>query len=142
MKVVIDTNVFVSSFINPHGAPRKVLSLWHAGEIQLCLCKEILDEYVTVLDRLGVIDQEDLRELLALFRSRWQMVFTVIDGDLQVVAADPADDKFLECALKSGADCIVSGDKHLKDLGSYRAIPVLAPADFLRAIQAPQAEPT
>ncbi len=135
MKVVIDTNVFISSFISPQGTPRKVIDLWHAGQIQLCLCAEILDEYVVVLDRLGACDKSELAELLALFRSQWNLVFVVIDGDLHVVEADSADDKFVECAIKSGANYIVSGDRHLKALGVYGAISILSPSEFLRMVR-------
>jgi putative PIN family toxin of toxin-antitoxin system len=135
VKVVIDTNVFISSFISPQGAPRKVIDLWHSGRIQLCLCAEILDEYLVVLDRLGVIGEGELRDLLGLFRSQWNLVFVVIDGGLHVVEADPADDKFVECAVKSGANFIVSGDKHLKALKVYGAIPILSPSEFLKSTE-------
>lgn len=135
MKVVIDTNVFISSFISPQGAPRQVINLWLTGQIQLCLCAEILDEYVTVLDRLGVASANELKDLLALFRAHWNLVFAVIDGDLRVIEADSADDKFLECAVKSGADYIVAGDKHLKALGRYGTIPIRPPPEFLKCIE-------
>ncbi|MEW6201083.1 MAG: putative toxin-antitoxin system toxin component, PIN family, partial [bacterium] len=42
MKVVIDTNVFVSSFFG--GNPRRIIDLWSKGKITLCLSKDILDE--------------------------------------------------------------------------------------------------
>ena len=52
IKVVIDTNVFISSFFG--GNPKKVIDLWKKGEIKLCLSREIVDEYVEVLKRLGL----------------------------------------------------------------------------------------
>lgn len=54
-----------------------------------------------------------------------------ITGDLHVVAQDPDDDKFIECALIAGAAAIVSGDHHLLDLGKYEGIPILSAAEFI-----------
>ena len=44
---------------------------------------------------------------------------------------DPKDNKFLEAALAGEADCIVSGDADLLDMGSFEEIPILRPAEFL-----------
>ncbi len=131
MKIVIDTNVFVSSFLNPSGSPRAIIDLWKNGTVTLCLCAEILAEYIDVLGRFR-IPPADLKDLLELFRSRQYIAFTVIAGDLTVTDSDPADDKFLECALVSSAKYIVSGDKHLLALGGYAGIDIVKPADFVR----------
>jgi predicted nucleic acid-binding protein len=52
-----------------------------------------------------------------------------------VVAADPDDDAGLECALAADAAIVVSGDAHLLELGPWRHIRILSPADGLRAIE-------
>ncbi|MFN3740796.1 MAG: putative toxin-antitoxin system toxin component, PIN family [Thermodesulfovibrionales bacterium] len=62
MRVVIDTNVFVSSFFG--GKPKKVIDLWKDGKISLCLSKGILDEYIEVLIRLGMKEEKELEALL------------------------------------------------------------------------------
>jgi len=102
VKIVIDTNVFVSSFLNPSGSPRALIDLWKKGQVTLCLCAEILTEYIDVLGRFR-IPPADLKNLLELFKSRQFMEFVVISSDLQVVPVVPADNKFIECALVSGA---------------------------------------
>ena len=51
--------------------------------------------------------------------------------DLHMVADDPDDDKFIECALAAGASLIVSGDYHLLDLGEYEGVRVLSAAEFV-----------
>jgi putative PIN family toxin of toxin-antitoxin system len=131
VKVVIDTNVFVSSFLNPKGTPRQIIDLWKSGLVTLCLCAEILAEYLEVLSRFGLAGEPELRELLHLFKGRQGIDFVVIDNDLRAIEADPADDKFLECALKARAACIVSGDKHLKVLQVYEGVPILSPSEFM-----------
>lgn len=50
---------------------------------------------------------------------------------LHVVADDPDDDKFLDCAVAAQAEIIVSGDEHLLSLGSFQGIQILTPAAFV-----------
>ncbi len=135
MKIVIDTNVFVSSFLNPKGTPRQIVDLWKNGSVTLCICAEILAEYLEVLSRFGLAGEPELRELLELFKSRQGIDFVVIDNDLHIIEADPADDKFLECALKGRAACIVSGDKHLKGLQLYEGVPILSPYEYMCSLR-------
>lgn len=61
----------------------------------------------------------------------WELVPDGALPSLRHVAADPADDRVLECAVAAQADYIVSGDKHLLNLRNFGKIPILAPADFL-----------
>jgi predicted nucleic acid-binding protein len=53
---------------------------------------------------------------------------------LQVVTADPDDDRVLECAVAGNADLIVSNDRHLRNLGSFRDIAIVTGADFRRIL--------
>jgi len=111
MKVVLDTNVFVSSFFG--GNPRKIVDLWKTGEITLCLSQPIINEYVEVLRRLGLQDEREMEELLGLFANGFHLIFTARTPRLHVVEQDTDDDKFIECAVSLKADYIVSGDKSL-----------------------------
>ena len=54
-----------------------------------------------------------------------------------VVLDDPSDDIFLECAVGGGADCIVSGDKHLLGMSAYSGIPIVKPRDFVQRFLGP-----
>jgi putative PIN family toxin of toxin-antitoxin system len=129
MKAVIDTNVFVSSFFG--GKPKQVIDCWKQGRISLCLSAGILDEYVRVLQVLGLGSGTELEELLKLLASSQNIEFTRKTPRLKVVKKDPDDDKFIECAVALKADLIVSGDKSLLAVGKYQGIPILSPADFL-----------
>lgn len=95
MRVVLDTNVFVSSFFG--GKPRAIIDLWKAGDITLCLSKPIIEEYVEVLRRMGLQTERELDELLSLFAHGFHVVFTAKTPDLHIVEEDPDDDKFIEC---------------------------------------------
>ena len=129
IKVVLDTNVFVSSFFG--GNPRKIVDLWKNGEITLCLSKTIIDEYIEVLKRLGLQNENELEELLNLFARGFNVIFTAKTPELDVVKEDPDDDKFIECAVALNTKYIITGDKALTSIQNYMGIAILNPKDFL-----------
>jgi len=129
MKVVIDTNVFVSSFFG--GNPRKVIDLWKDGKITLCLSRAILDEYVQVLQTIGLEDEIEMEELLSLFARGVNLLFTSRTPRIRAVQGDASDDKFIECAVALKAEAIVTGDKALRALGNYMGIGIHTPRQFL-----------
>jgi len=129
MRVVVDTNIFVSSFFG--GNPRRIIDLWKTGGITLCLTQAIVEEYIEVLQRLGLKQEKELQELLDLFARGFNSVFSAKTPVLKVVAGDPDDDKFIECAVSLRARYIVSGDKALLNVKEYMGIKVLNAKDFL-----------
>ncbi|MFH1050739.1 MAG: putative toxin-antitoxin system toxin component, PIN family [bacterium] len=131
MKVVIDTNIFVSSFFG--GNPRKVIDLWKNGKITLCLSKDILNEYVEVLERLG-ISHDEIMQLTKLFNEAPNVIYTSITPKISIVKKDPDDDKFIECAVELGAKYIITGDKGLLEIGKYSNIQILNPKGFLELL--------
>ncbi|MFZ3073432.1 MAG: putative toxin-antitoxin system toxin component, PIN family [Thermodesulfobacteriota bacterium] len=131
MRVVIDTNVFVSSFFG--GNPKKIIDLWRKEKITLCLSKDILEEYVEVLRRIGLEDEEELSELLNLFSKGFNIAFTAKTPEINLVEDDPDDDKFIECAVALKAKAVITGDKALGAVKEYMGIKVLNPAQFLRS---------
>jgi putative PIN family toxin of toxin-antitoxin system len=133
MKVVIDTNIFVSSFFG--GNPRRIIDLWKTEKITLCLSKEILDEYIEVLQRIGLQDEDELGELLSLFKRGFNMLFTTKTPKVKVVKNDPDDDKFIECALALKAEVIVTGDKAIEAVGEYMGVKILTPQRFLKGFE-------
>ncbi|OGL45985.1 MAG: putative toxin-antitoxin system toxin component, PIN family [Candidatus Schekmanbacteria bacterium RBG_16_38_11] len=130
MRVVIDTNIFVSSFFG--GNPRRIIDLWKSERITLCLSKDILDEYIEVLQRIGLKEEEELAELLSLFGKGYNMLFTTKTPKIKAIMADPGDDKFIECAAALKAGIIITGDKALLELKEYQEIKILTPQQFLR----------
>ena len=130
MKVVIDTNIFVSSFFG--GNPRRIIDLWKTEKITLCLSRDILDEYIEVLQRIGLQDEDEMGELLSLFKRGFNMLFTTKTPKVKVVKDDPDDDKFIECAMALKAEVIVTGDKAIEAVGEYMGIKILTPQRFLK----------
>ena len=114
------------------GNPRKVIDLWRCESITLCISKEILAEYFAVLGRFGMADEAEGQELMQLFEKRYNQIFVSSPAVVAVIKEDPADNKFLECALAADAKYIVSGDRHLLSLKTFKSIRILPPTEFLK----------
>ena len=117
------------SGLNWYGKPHDLLNLARDGKIELAISDAILDEFSRILhhklewsdDRLN-----SMRAEVATFTKRVSSTET-----LDVVRADPDDNRILECAVAAGSDVIVTGDAHLLQLGAYRGIKIMKVADFL-----------
>ena len=133
MKVVVDTNVFVSSFFG--GNPRRIIDLWKTGDIQLCVSAPMVEEYVAVLNRLGLQGEHELEALLTLFAQGHHILFAAKTPTLSIVEKDPDDNKFIECAVALHADCVVSGDKAVTAVKEYMGIKIFTPRQFLLHLQ-------
>ena len=132
IRVIIDTNVFISSFFG--GNARKIIDSWKEGKIYWCLSNEIIDEYVAVLQRMGLQDEKEINELLKIFANGYNVIFTSDPPTIKIMDDDPDDNKFIECAAGLDAQYIISGDKHLKKLKKYMNILIVSPRDFLEMI--------
>ncbi len=129
LKVVIDTNIFVSSFFG--GIPREIINYWKIGKITLCLSQVIIEEYLEVLNRLGLKNKDEIQNLTRLFAEGYNSIFTAKTPTLNIVQDDPDDNKFLECAVAMDSKIIISGDKHLKDIKKYIDIEIMSPKEFI-----------
>jgi len=129
LRVVIDTNVFISSFFG--GVPREIIDLWKNGKIILCLSQSIFEEYIEVLNRLGLKNRQELLKLTKLFAEGYNSVFAVDTPRIKIVKDDPDDNKFIECAVELESKVIISGDKHLKEVKKYIDIEIMSPREFI-----------
>jgi putative PIN family toxin of toxin-antitoxin system len=131
MRVVLDTNVFVSAMLG--GALAAVIEHWQAGRFTLIVTDEIVGEYLAVLRRPKFGLPTDVVDAIIGYVFR-KAEFVTPAERLRVVEADPKDDKFLEAAVAGEAVAIVSGDRHLSSLQAYRGIPVVTPREFLNRL--------
>jgi predicted nucleic acid-binding protein len=109
--------------------------LWQravGGEYVLLISPAIIRELAEVL-RSGLRWPE--AEIIAQLKLVVRVAKIVEPGTtIQVIKADPDDDRILECALAGGADLIVSGDHHLTRLKSFEGIGIVRPAYFLKTL--------
>ncbi len=129
MRIVLDTNVFVSGVFFA-GPPHRILRAWREGRITLVLSADILAEYHRIADELAVRHPSvNFRPIIDLLTINSEMVDASELPD--EACADPDDLKFIACALAGRAVCLVSGDHHLLAASGYRGVRVLSPRDFV-----------
>jgi hypothetical protein len=137
-RVVIDANVIVSAIISPHGSPAKILRLLQDGKIQILVSYPVLHEIITALmyphlQKRHGLSQKQVSEKIFHLGKIGKLVNPC--KRLEVITDDPADNKYLELAVEGEADYIVSGDKHLKKLKSFRGIEIVEPGAFLKMME-------
>jgi putative PIN family toxin of toxin-antitoxin system len=129
MRVVLDTNVFVSGVFFT-GPPYEILRAWQRQRLDIVVSPPILEEYRRVGKKLS--DQfpgVDLAPILELVAARAIIVEAVELAE--PVCDDPDDDKFIACAISGRAQYIVSGDRHLLKQSGYEGLKIVTPRQFL-----------
>jgi predicted nucleic acid-binding protein len=101
--------------------------------IELAISEAILEETLRVLRDKFHRTSDELRETDKQLRVGGRIVTPT--ESINVIDADPSDDRILECAVAADADVIVSGDKHLVALGSFRGIPIQRVGELLVGFQ-------
>ena len=133
MRIAADTNTVISGLLW-HGAPREVLNLSRTGHIVLVTSPVLLAELEDVLQREKFAKRLDIARVTPddLVMGYAALATVVKPASIDpVLLNDPADDAVLACALAGNARHIVSGDRHLLNLKSYRRISILSAPELL-----------
>ena len=132
MRVVLDTNVFISAVLG--GRLRVIVNEWKAGGFTLIVSEAIVREYLIVVNRpkFKVTATEIANATDYLLNTA---EFVTPSETIRVISADPTDNKFLEAALEGKTDCIVSGDTHLLELKTFRGIPIFTAHEFINRLK-------
>ena len=131
MRLVVDTNVFVSAALKESSWPAFVIR-WLAARGGLLKTPQTEQEVFAVLQRPRIAES-----VPPLFAAGIRPIFAA--AELVTITErvrgcrDPKDDKFWELAVHGRADVIVSGDADLLALEAFRGVPILTPALFARA---------
>ena len=132
MRAVLDTNVLISAFVFPGGAPEHVYRRALEGRITLITSRPLLSELGRVLTDKFTWEPPYAEEVVA----QLVRVAVLVDPTERIadITDDPADNRVLEAAAEGDAETIVSGDRHLLTLGTWRGIPVLTPAAVMQQL--------
>ncbi len=131
-RVVFDTNIWVSGLLW-RGKPYRCLLLARGKVVEAVYCHQMAAELSQKLRSPFGFSENRIEAVMYDLRRTCTRVD--IAGTLHAVAADSDDDKFVECAAMAGAKIIVSGDRHLLDLGKYEETEMLNAAQFLERFQ-------
>ena len=134
MRVVIDTNIFVSMLIRPTNEFGGILAF-------LDQKGTILYSFETLTELINVLGRDKFKKYTTAAHISAFVKHIAETGELVTVtrevfaSPDPKDNKFLALAACGHADAIISGDKkHLVSLESFEGIPILSPASFIAGI--------
>lgn len=131
IKVVLDTNILVSALLFK-GELSKIVDLWKKGRIIPFFSRETFDEFMRVLEypKFSLTNTE----IKTILEKEVLPYFEVVDvaDEFKGVCRDPDDNKFLSCAVSASANLIVSGDKDLCDLRTYRSVRIVSAIEFIR----------
>jgi uncharacterized protein len=127
--ITLDTNIYVSA-LQFGGKPMEVLQQALNGELEIAVSAAILDETMRVLREKFAWLDADLEAGRALILTCAHLVEP--KRTIDVITEDPTDNRILECAAEGGAECIVTGDRHLLRLGKYAEIRIVLVAEFLQ----------
>jgi putative PIN family toxin of toxin-antitoxin system len=137
-KAVLDTNVWVSALLWG-GKPSEVIKAAEEGKLDIFASEQTVGEInqvlaypkiAKILQADGLLHDELIEAVLKVVK------FVEVTKTVKVVLEHPADDKFIDCALAARADYIVSGDKHLLKVGSYKKTRIVSVAEVLQILDA------
>jgi len=131
MRLVIDTNVFVSAALKQSSVPALAVKIAAQHDV-------LLKSAATERQLLDVLARPHLASLIAAATVGWlhgllAHAEAITITEHIVACRDPTDDKFLELAVNGRADIIVSGDADLLALNPFRNIPIITPAAFVHS---------
>ena len=128
MRVVFDTNIYISALAIPGSQAEQALSRILDGADTLLISKAILDELLSILAGKFSRDPESLSQVAVIVTEMAEVVKP--KGRVKVFKDDP-DNRILECAEAGHADYIVTGDKEMLRLKQYRGTRLISLRDYL-----------
>ncbi|MBU0649356.1 putative toxin-antitoxin system toxin component, PIN family [Patescibacteria group bacterium] len=131
-KVAVDTNLFIATYYNPNSASAQIINMIARGELIFVWTEAIKKEIDRILSNIKA-KQKYFNKVNAKILRPGHLVLPQVQ--IEEVCEDSADNKFLEAALAGEVDYIISSDKHLLDLKSFKNIPILTPNDFWKIIK-------
>ena len=130
MRVVFDTNIFVSAFIIPGSLAEKAVLKIIEGEDILLLSKEILDELLSTLSTKFSRDKEEISRVAVILSE----IVEWVRPTLRMSALkDEPDNRILECTVFGKADIIVTGDKEMLRLRKYETTKIVSLKAYLES---------
>jgi putative PIN family toxin of toxin-antitoxin system len=129
MRVVVDTNVFISAALKGRSPPSDAVHLVSERDLLLKSATTEQELFITLArPRLAPLIPQRFRVWLEEMLAAAELVLIT---ELIAACRDPKDDKFLELAVNGRADLIVSGDADLLTMNPFRDIPIVTPAMFM-----------
>jgi uncharacterized protein len=124
LRIVFDSNVYISALLFK-GIPGKILEIAQNDKIVPIVSDEIIAETVRILEEKFRWPRHNIDKFKRRLLDTAENIKPEIK--LDIIKERESDNRILECAISGNADLIVSGDKHLLKLKSYKNIPIVRP---------------
>ncbi len=128
MRVVFDTNIFISAFAIKGGRAQEALLKVIEGRDRLLISKPIIDELLTVLARKFSRDREELARVAVFLSEIGELAYP---RRKITILQDEPDNRILECAYSGQADVIVTGDQAMLKLGIFKDVRIISLRNYL-----------
>ncbi len=130
IRVVLDTNIFISGIFWSGSYCSQIIDAWKAGRFTLVSSLPLIEELTKILKTFKIKMEEEMIE-------EWRKIIVensvIVEPaeKLTIIKDDPADNMFLEAALAGDAGYIISQDHHLLRIADYQGIRIITPDEFL-----------
>lgn len=128
MKVVFDTNIFISALVIPGSLAEKAVARILEERDELIISTDIIKEVLSVLSLKFGREREALSHVAVILSNLGELVRP--DRRIQVLRDEP-DNRILECAISGKADLIVTGDKEILRMKEYMGIKITSLRDYV-----------
>lgn len=129
-KIILDTNLLVAAFFNKQSASNQIIKRIEQGQVTNLWSEPIKKEAETILSQIPPIEKKYLDKIEKnLFKDNRKVKNP---PNVNLIEEDPEDNKFIEGAVKGGADFIISNDDHLLRHSGYKGIKILTPDQFVK----------
>ena len=130
MRVVFDTNIFISALVIPGCLAEKAVSRIIAGLDELAISPDIIKEVLSVLSAKFGREREAISHVAVILLELGELVRP--DQRVRVFRDEP-DNRILECAVFGKADRIVTGDKEMLRLKEVKGLKIASLREYLES---------
>jgi len=128
MRVVFDTNIFISAFVIPGSLAEKAILKIIEEKDSLLISTDIIKEVLSVLSSKFGRDREGLSHVAVTLS---ELAELVKPARRVKILKDEPDNRILECAIYGEADLLVTGDKKILQLRAHKGVKIISLKEYL-----------
>lgn len=139
MRITADVNILISSTVAPLGIPRKIITAWRKGQLDLVISIGIVNEvkeklhYPRIQNRYKLTEKQ-IQTVIATLKTDAETV-PISLKEIISITGDPEDDYVLVTASKGKVDYLVTGDLKLQELKKYQGVKIISPKEFMNKLK-------
>jgi len=130
-KIVMDTNIVISTLMASYGEPANVFKKMISGEIENYTSKEIMEEIIEVINREEITKRTELKDRQHILEQYLLYSRIVNPVKKHELIEYKSDNKFIDVAVEAKVAFIISGDKHLLEIKEFKGIKIIRAKDYL-----------